>query len=90
MNMLIMEEDMLIKDMLETKKKKARAVAAKKAAKKLAIGAAAGAVAGVAAGVLLAPGPGKETRKRIAEGAKKAAAAVKEKIKKGEEDTPQA
>jgi len=72
---------MSIIDYMEKKMKKAHAKAFKKAVKKVAIGVAAGAVAGAVAGVLLAPGSGKETRLRIAAGARKAAAALKQKIR---------
>lgn len=81
---------MSIKDLLEMRQKKAKTAAAKKAAKKVAAGLAAGAVAGAVAGVLLAPGPGKETRARIAQGAKKAIAAVKEKTGHKAADTTEA
>lgn len=80
---------MLIKELLEMNKKKAKTKALKKTVKKVAVGVAAGAAAGVAAGVLLAPKSGKETRAKIAEGAKKAAAAVKQKVKKYSADNPQ-
>ena len=86
---------MSIRDLLEMNKKKAEAKAKKEAAKKVAAGLAAGAAVGVAAGVLLAPKPGKETRAQIAEGAKKAAAAVKQKVTKTDakeenDETPKA
>jgi gas vesicle protein len=77
---------MSIKDLLEIRKRKQRAQAVKKAAKKVAAGAAAGAVAGVAAGILLAPRTGKESRAKLAKSAKKAVAAVKQKIGKKSEE----
>lgn len=73
---------MTIKDMLAAKKKSAKAQTRKKAVKTAAVGAAAGAALGVAAGLLLAPKPGSETRARIAQGARKASAALKRAVHK--------
>jgi gas vesicle protein len=73
---------MSIRDLLDSNRKKSEAKARKETAKKVAIGVAAGTAVGVAAGILLAPKPGKDTRAQIAEGAKKAADTVKEKVKK--------
>lgn len=47
---------------------------------KIAIVAAAGLVAGAAIGLLLAPGEGSDTRKKIVKGASALAGAVKEKV----------
>jgi gas vesicle protein len=79
-----------IKNLLAMRKKKAKAAAFKKTAKTVAIGAAAGAAAGMAAGMLLAPAPGSETRARIKQGAKKAAAAVRQTVRRKAADAPEA
>ncbi len=81
---------MTIKDLMALRKKKAKMAAFKKTAKTAAIGAAVGAAAGVTAGVLLAPMAGRETRARLAQGAKKAAAAVRQKVSRKADVTPEA
>ena len=52
---------------------------------KIIIAAAAGAVAGAIAGILLAPGKGSETRKKMTSEGKKFAENVKEKFRAGKE-----
>jgi gas vesicle protein len=85
-----MGDIMSIMKLLQQRTKKARAAAVKKTAKTAVIGAAAGVAAGVAAGILLAPKTGKETRARVAEGAKKAVAAVSRRLHKKQDGTEQA
>lgn len=63
----------LLKSMKEKQEKKVR----KDAAKRTAVGLGIGAFVGAVAGILFAPKEGKETRKDIADGAKKAADGAK-------------
>jgi gas vesicle protein len=72
----------LLKDLIEKRRKERKRAARRKTVKNTAIGAGVGAAVGLAAGVLLAPKSGKETREDIVDNTKRAAGFVSDNTKK--------